>query len=260
MSVYPKKYLGQHFLKDEGIASEIVDALTSAHAVDQIIEIGPGTGILTQYLLKRYREKLTMVDIDSESISYLRNKYPASVDRILQADFLKMDLRTLSNGKIAIIGNFPYNISSQILFKILENRGTVKEVVGMVQKEVGERIAAAPGRKIYGILSVLLSAFYDIQYLFTVEPEVFHPPPKVQSAVLRLIRNSTGQLDCNELFFTKIVKLGFQNRRKTLRNALKALNLPRKIHGLEILGRRAEQLSVEDFVELTKKIESSWKN
>jgi 16S rRNA (adenine1518-N6/adenine1519-N6)-dimethyltransferase len=171
-----------------------------------------------------------------------------------------MNLAELQAESINIIGNFPYNISSQIFFRILENRDIVPSVIGMVQKEVGERISAGPGSKTYGILSVLLSAFYDIEYLFTVEPEVFDPPPKVRSSVLRLTRNKTISLPCNEAFFTRIVKLGFQNRRKTLRNALKSLNLPEEIQNLDVLGKRAEQLSVEDFTELTLKIESVWKN
>lgn len=260
MSVYPKKYLGQHFLKDKNIASNIVQAMSLYEKVDKIIEIGPGTGILTEFLIYRFRDRLLMIDIDAESISYLKNKYPQLENKIIHGDFLKMDLESFCNGKIAIIGNFPYNISSQIFFKILDNRDKVEEVVGMVQKEVGERISAVPGSKIYGILSVLLSAYYDIDYLFTVEPEVFFPPPKVRSSVLQLRRNDTKRLACNELFFTKIVKLGFQNRRKTLRNALKALNLPVNILKLDILSKRAEQLSVNEFVELTQKIELHWKN
>ena len=201
-----------------------------------------------------------MIDIDRESIMFLKKKYSDYEDKIIQGDFLKMDLAEFFDDPIGIIGNFPYNISSQIFFKVLENRDKVSHVVGMVQKEVGERIAAGPGTKVYGILSVLLSAFYDIEYLFMVEPEVFNPPPKVRSAVIRLRRNKVDRLPCNEDFFTKIVKLGFQNRRKTLRNALKTLNLPVKILRLDILNKRAEQLTVEDFVELTRKIEPIWKN
>jgi 16S rRNA (adenine1518-N6/adenine1519-N6)-dimethyltransferase len=259
MSVYPKKYLGQHFLKDKNIASDIVQALSLFDKVDNIIEVGPGTGILSQFLIDRFGERLIMIDIDAESITYLKNRYPHQEYKIIYGDFLKMDLASLCDGKISIIGNFPYNISSQIYFKILDNREKVEEVVGMIQKEVGERISAGPGTKTYGILSVLLSAYYNIEYLFTVEPEAFFPPPKVRSSVLRLTRNDTEHLACNEPFFTKIVKLGFQNRRKTLRNALKALNLPVNILKLDILSQRAEQLSVNEFVELTQKIESNWK-
>lgn len=254
MPVQPKKYLGQHFLKDKEIASRIVGAMSASDDIEKIIEIGPGTGILTQFLLRTYPERLLMIDIDAESIDYLKNKFPEFTERILEGDFLKMDLGSFCQGKTGIIGNFPYNISSQIFFRIFDNRRQVEMVVCMVQKEVGERIAAGPGSKTYGILSVLLSAFYKIEYLFTVEPQVFHPPPKVRSAVLRLSRNNTEHLDCDEDFFVKIVKLGFQNRRKTLRNALKTLNLPETLKKLEILSKRAEQLSVNDFVELTNKI------
>ena len=259
MKVSPKKYLGQHFLIDENIALSIVDAFPLQPG-EMALEIGPGTGVLTGILLNRYGENLTMIDIDKESIVYLKKEFPKFSHNVLQGDFLSLNLADLHAGKINIIGNFPYNISSQIFFRILENRDRVSLIVGMVQKEVGERIAADPGSKTYGILSVLLSAFYDIEYLFTVEPEVFDPPPKVRSSVLRLTRNKTVHLPCNESFFTRIVKLGFQNRRKTLRNALKSLNLPEEIHRLDILGKRAEQLSVEDFTELTEKIESVWKN
>jgi 16S rRNA (adenine1518-N6/adenine1519-N6)-dimethyltransferase len=259
MKVSPKKYLGQHFLVDEDVACRIVDAF-SLQSGETALEIGPGTGVLTSILLERYGDNLFMIDIDKESTAFLRKKFPKYSHNILQGDFLSMNLSELQAGSIKIIGNFPYNISSQIFFRVLENRDKVRSIVGMVQKEVGERISAGPGSKTYGILSVLLSAFYDIEYLFTVEPEVFDPPPKVRSSVLRLTRNKTLHLPCNEAFFTRIVKLGFQNRRKTLRNALKSLNLPEEIHRLDILGKRAEQLSVEDLTELTQKIESVWKN
>lgn len=260
MQVRPKKYLGQHFLKDKDIALQIVNALSMVEEADKVIEIGPGTGILTHSLIEKYGNKLIMIDIDTESVNYLNKKYPDYGSNIIHGDFLAMDIKSLCSGKIGIIGNFPYNISSQILFKIHANRDKIIEVVGMVQKEVGERISAWPGSKSYGILSVLLSAYYDIEYLFTVEPEAFRPPPKVRSAVLHLTRNHTDHLDCDEHFFVKIVKLGFQNRRKTLRNALKALNLPEKIQKLDILSQRAEQLSVNEFVELTMKIVLNWKN
>ena len=259
MKVSPKKYLGQHFLVDESIASRIVEAF-SLQDGEKALEIGPGTGILTKFLIERYGDDLIMIDIDKESTAYLKKKFPANSNNIIQGDFLSINLPKLYQGPIGIIGNFPYNISSQIFFRILEYRDKIPIIVGMVQKEVGERISAGPGSKTYGILSVFLSAFYDIEYLFTVEPEVFDPPPKVRSSVLRLTRNKTLNLACNEAFFTRIVKLGFQNRRKTLRNALKSLNLPEEIHKLDILGKRAEQLSVEDYTELTEKIESVWKN
>jgi 16S rRNA (adenine1518-N6/adenine1519-N6)-dimethyltransferase len=259
MPVHPKKFLGQHFLKDKSVATRIVHALILEEEVKKILEIGPGTGILTDLLLALYGENLLMIDLDRESIGFLKKKFPHVKNNIIHGDFLKWDLGSLGECKIGIIGNFPYNISSQIFFKILENRNKVMNVVGMVQKEVGERIAANPGSKTYGILSVLLSAFYSIEYLFTVEPEVFHPPPKVRSAVIRLTRNSTENLPCKEDLFIKIVKNGFQNRRKTLRNALKNINLPEKIRELEVLDYRAEQLSVADFVDLTLKIETIWK-
>jgi 16S rRNA (adenine1518-N6/adenine1519-N6)-dimethyltransferase len=259
MPVYPKKNLGQHFLKDKSIALRIVHALNVDEKVDRILEIGPGTGILTDLLIDLYGENLLMIDLDKESIGYLRKRFPKIKNNIIHGDFLKLDLRTISGNKMGIIGNFPYNISSQIFFKILENRNKVTNIVGMVQKEVGKRIAADPGSKTYGILSVLLSAFYTIEYLFTVEPEVFYPQPKVRSAVIRLTRNNTINLPCNEDLFVKIVKNGFQNRRKTLRNALKTLNLPEKFRKLDVLDKRAEQLSVKDFVDLTLKFEFIWK-
>lgn len=259
MPVYPKKNLGQHFLKDKSIATRIVHALNIDEKVERILEIGPGTGILTDLLIDLYGENLLMIDLDKESIGYLRKRFPKIKNNIIHGDFLKLDLETISGNKMGIIGNFPYNISSQIFFKILENRNKVTNVVGMVQKEVGERIAADPGSKTYGILSVLLSAFYTIEYLFTVEPEVFYPQPKVRSAVIRLTRNNTINLPCKEDLFVKIVKNGFQNRRKTLRNALKTLNLPEKFRKLDVLDKRAEQLSVKDFVDLTLKFELIWK-
>lgn len=260
MSIKPKKYFGQHFLKDKDMALRIVQALSRSGMADKIIEIGPGTGILTRYLLEKFGEKLLMIDIDHESIAFLKKKFPEHEKRILQGDFLLMDPLLYEFERICLIGNFPYNISSQIFFKVLDNRTRIIEVVGMVQKEVGERISSNPGNKSYGILSVLLSAFYDIEYLLTVGPELFHPAPKVQSAVLRLSRNKTDQLACDEKLFVKIVKLGFQNRRKTLRNALKALNLPNIVKDQEILNKRAEQLTVSEYVELTRKIEFHWKN
>jgi 16S rRNA (adenine1518-N6/adenine1519-N6)-dimethyltransferase len=260
MQVYPKKFLGQHFLRDKTIAAKIVNAMSIPDEVEKILEIGPGTGILTDLLIDLYGDKLTMIDLDNESVAYLKNIYPHAKNNIIHGDILKINLKLICEGRMGIIGNFPYNISSQIFFKILENRNKVMEVIGMVQKEVGERISAKPGSKTYGILSVLLSAYYDIEYLFTVEPEVFNPPPKVRSAVIRLSRNNTTNLACNEDLFVKIVKLSFQKRRKTLRNALKALNLPEKIRGLDLLSHRAEQLSVQDFVELTHKMELIWKN
>ncbi len=250
--VRPKKYLGQHFLKDQNIARKIVDALKPENT--SVIEVGPGMGVLTRLLVEKYSD-LFLIEIDNESIGYLKKKYPALTGKIIHGDFLKLDLQTLSSKKWSVIGNFPYNISSQIFFKVLEQRQIVTQVVGMVQKEVGERIASPPGSKAYGILSVLLQAFYDIKLLFTVPPGVFFPPPKVNSAVLSLTRNSTAQLDCDETLFVKVVKQAFQTRRKTLRNALKNLNLPESLQHHELLGKRAEQLGVSDFVFLTKHLE-----
>ena len=216
-------------------------------------------GVLTDFLLQSPSKELFLVDIDPESIAYLNKKYPELKDHIIAADFLKADLSEWFSDTFGIIGNFPYNISSQIFFKILDYKDQVVEVVCMLQKEVAERIASGPGNKQYGILSVLLQAFYDIEYLFTVEPEVFNPPPKVRSAVISLKRNDQQSLDCDEVLFKKLVKQGFQNRRKTLRNALKAINLPSEVSNMALLDKRAEQLSVADFVKLTQKAEGSWK-
>ena len=250
--VRPKKHLGQHFLTDQDVAQRIVDSLTQHGAYEQVLEIGPGTGVLTQFLVREGRYRTAVMEIDHESVVYLQKHYPGLP--IIEQDFLRSNLSEMVYGPFAVIGNFPYNISSQIFFRILDERQRVPEVVGMLQKEVAERISAPPGNKTYGILSVLLQAYYDIEYLFTVEPHVFHPPPKVRSAVIRLQRNATQQLDCDEALFKKIVKQGFQNRRKTLRNALKPLNLPDYIRQAPVFDKRAEQLSVDDFVALTQLI------
>ncbi len=257
--VTPKKHLGQHFLKDLNIARQIVHALSGHKNYTSILEIGPGMGVLTDFLLEARADHLYLIDVDQESIQYLNKKYEHLGDRIIQGDFLKANLTKLFSESFAIIGNFPYNISSQIFFKILEHKDQVPEIVGMLQKEVAERIASGPGNKQYGILSVLLQAYYDIEYLFTVEPEVFNPPPKVRSAVIRLKRNDKLELGCDEVLFKRLVKQGFQNRRKTLRNALKAINLPPEVVKLDLLDKRAEQLSVDDFVSLTLKTEGAWK-
>lgn len=259
MHVKPKKYLGQHFLRDRNIAAKIVDSLSFHGNYGSILEVGPGTGILTDILFERYPGKTWVIDIDDESIRFLREKYPEKAERIIHGDFLKMVMPDNFEKEIGIIGNFPYNISSQIFFRVLENRDRVNEVVCMLQKEVANRIASGPGNKIYGILSVLIGAFYDIEYLFTVPPGVFFPVPKVHSAVIRLRRNERNRLPCREEVFLKIVKQGFQNRRKTLRNALKTLNLPEQILALRVLDQRAEQLSVEDFIDLSSKIDVLWK-
>ncbi len=255
--VRPKKFLGQHFLKDQNIAQKIVDALTLPESKSFVLEIGPGTGVLTQYLVKRQNVDLHLVEIDRESVAYLKDHFPNLTSKISEGDFLKMDLKDLTERDIHIIGNFPYNISSQIFFSVLKHRSQVKQVVCMLQKEVADRIAEKQGSKTYGILSVLLQAYYNIGYLFKVPPGVFHPPPKVMSAVIRLTRNEREHLPCDEALFQKVVKQGFQNRRKTLRNALKPLNLPAPIIALTQLDLRAEQLGVEEFIALTLQIEQA---
>jgi 16S rRNA (adenine1518-N6/adenine1519-N6)-dimethyltransferase len=249
--VRPKKHLGQHFLKDDNIARKIVDSLLLNEG--PILEIGPGMGVLTKFLLQLENKECYFMDTDGESVEYLNNKYPEHAGRFFHADFLKYNLHSLFPGKFDIIGNFPYNISSQILFKVLEHRQQVNQVVGMIQKEVAERLAAGPGSKTYGILSVLLQAYYRIEYLFTVSETVFIPPPRVKSAVIRLTRNETVQLDCDEALFFKVVKTAFNQRRKTLRNSLKTFYIDYEKSGLEHLaGKRAEQLSVGEFVMLTR--------
>lgn len=253
--VRAKKHLGQHFLHDENIAEKIGNTLT-LKGYSHVLEIGPGMGVLTKYLIKKPVEVVAM-DLDSESIAYLNKKYPNSNLTILKADFLKFDLSTIFNdAPFAITGNFPYNISSQIVFKALEYRDKIPEFTGMFQKEVAQRICEKEGSKTYGILSVLVQAFYDAEYLFTVKPGVFNPPPKVDSGVLRLTRKENYQLNCNEDLFFKIVKTGFQQRRKTLRNSLKNFSLPQKLKEDAIFAQRPEQLSVQEFIALTQKLES----
>ena len=247
--VRPKKALGQHFLVDLNIARKIVDAMSDD--VNTIIEVGAGMGVLTQYLIADRLEKLHVVEIDTESIEYLKNVYPQLGDRLVHGDFLRTDLSKFATEKMGVIGNFPYNISSQIFFQVLKYRNQVDEVVGMIQKEVAERIAAGPGSKTYGILSVLLQAWYDIDYLFTVHENVFNPPPKVKSAVIRMKRNNVDQLECDEKTFIMVVKQSFNQRRKTLRNSLRSM-IPAEIIQNEIFNKRPEQLSVAEFVELTK--------
>lgn len=251
--VRPKKFLGQHFLNDESIAQRIVESL-SVSPTDPVVEIGPGTGVLTKYFVEK-AQNIRVIEIDRDSVPYLRKHYPA-LD-VIEGDFLKLDLNTVYPGHFSIIGNFPYNISSQIFFKVLEHRNQVDQVVCMLQKEVADRLAASHGNKTYGILSVLLQAYYDIKYLFKVNPGVFTPPPKVMSAVIRLERNQRQSIDCDEKLFVVVVKQGFNNRRKTLRNALKPLNLAAEISALPIMDQRAEQLSVDEFIHLTRLIEGS---
>jgi 16S rRNA (adenine1518-N6/adenine1519-N6)-dimethyltransferase len=250
MEVRAKKYLGQHFLKDEQIAQQIAESLTGL--TPHVLEIGPGMGVLTKYLHANPALDFHAIEIDTESVAYLHDHYPAL--HVIEGDFLKLDLQELFSEPFAVIGNFPYNISSQILFKVYENRNHIPEVVGMFQKEVAERVAAKPGSKTYGILSVLLSAFYDIEYLFTVHEHVFNPPPKVKSAVIRLRRNQVSALACDEALFTKVVKIGFNQRRKTLRNALKQLAMDLSAVPDGLLSQRAEQLTVADFVTITNSV------
>ena len=251
--VRAKKALGQHFLTDLNIARKIATSLSggSAEAPDKVLEVGCGMGVLTQFLLERNDIVTYGAEIDTESVEYLHAHYPAFAPRLTEGDFLKMDLRETYGERLKIIGNFPYNISSQIFFKVLENRDIVPECVGMIQKEVAVRLAEPPGSKEYGILSVLLQAWYDIDYLFTVGEKVFNPPPKVKSAVVRLVRNNVEKLDCDEQLFIKVVKASFGQRRKMLRNSLKAAfgNFGGNEH--RFFTMRAEQLSVADFVELT---------
>ncbi len=248
--VKPKKHLGQHFLKDHKIASDIADALTGHGNYKAILEVGPGTGVLTQFLMEK-EFAVHAIEMDRESVAYLKQNFIQLTDNLIEGDFLKMDFGSITDQPLAVIGNFPYNISTQIFFKVLENKDQVPEIVGMLQKEVAERIAAPPGSKTYGILSVLLQAFYDIEYLFTVPPEVFNPPPKVHSAVIRLKRNSVKELDCDERKFKTVVKTAFNQRRKTLRNALKSLTFTTAPNE-HLLTLRAERLSVEDYVQITR--------
>lgn len=251
--VRAKKALGQHFLTDLNIARKICDSLAggSAEAPADVLEVGCGMGVLTQFLLQREDIVTYGAEIDSESVEYLHEHYPAFAPRLIEGDFLQMDLRERFGNELRVIGNFPYNISSQIFFKIIENRDIVPECVGMIQKEVAVRIAEPPGSREYGILSVLLQAWYDIEYLFTVGEKVFNPPPKVKSAVIRLTRNSTTTLGCDETLFVKVVKASFGQRRKMLRNSLRSVF--GDFGGAEhrFFTERAEKLSVQDFVELT---------
>jgi 16S rRNA (adenine1518-N6/adenine1519-N6)-dimethyltransferase len=252
--VKAKKHLGQHFLTDKNIAAKIVNSLNSE---GQVLEVGPGMGILSDFLLQKPELDVFMVDIDTESYQFLQKKYPQLGQKLINADFLQMDFDAVFTGTFSIIGNFPYNISSQILFKVLDNRNKVPEVVGMFQKEVAERCAAKPGSKEYGILSVFLQAYYKVEYLFTVKAGVFNPPPKVLSGVMRLSRNEMKELACDEKLFWQVVKAGFNQRRKTLRNALSSLINKEKMTEEPLLDLRAERLSVADFVKLTNMIQEN---
>lgn len=255
--VSAKKHLGQHFLTDKNIAAKIVDSLRYEEKYTQVLEVGPGMGVLSDFLLQKPDLETYLIDIDTESYTFLKKKYPQLGERLINADFLAMDFSATFPQPFGIIGNFPYNISSQILFKILDNRDKVIEVVGMFQKEVAERCATKPGSKEYGILSVFLQAYYKVEYLFTVKAGVFNPPPKVLSAVIRLTRNEVAALDCDEKLFWQVVKAGFNQRRKTLRNAVSSLINKEKLTDEPMLDLRAERLSVADFVELTKKISAN---
>ena len=262
MSVKAKKHLGQHFLTDESIAKNIADSLTEI-GYNNVLEIGPGMGVLTKYLLQK-KPKVTVMELDSESVVYLQETFPVEHIKlntskekfnIIEGDFLKKNLQeTFRKEQVAIIGNFPYNISSQIVFKAIENRAFVPEFAGMFQKEVAMRIAEKEGSKVYGILSVLTQAFYDVEYLFTVPPTVFNPPPKVDSGVIRLIRKENYSLPVDEKLFFRVVKTAFNQRRKMLRSSLKSFKLSDTLKEDPIFAKRPEQLSVKDFIELTKKL------
>lgn len=251
MSVRPKKYFGQHFLKNPAVAGALAQSL-SGQGYAKILEIGPGMGVLSQFLLKAEAE-LWVAEIDRESVLYLENNFPALHGRIIPADVLQLNWRDLMREPFALVGNYPYNISSQIVFKMLEHRALIPEMVGMFQKEVAERLTAEPGSKTYGILSVLCAAYYHREYLFTVEAAEFRPPPKVRSAVIRFCRKAESEMPrCDEQLLRTVVKTAFNQRRKTLRNALKALNLPLAKVAEDILQKRAEQLHYRDFVALTE--------
>ena len=272
-SVRPKKFLGQHFLTDLSIASRIADTVDACPELP-VLEVGPGMGVMTKFLVRKPRQ-VKVVEIDYESVEYLRRTYPELEDSIIEDDFLKMHLERIFGGSpFVLTGNYPYNISSQIFFKMLDYKDLIPCCTGMIQKEVAERIAAGPGSKTYGILSVLIQAWYDVEYLFTVEPSVFNPPPKVRSAVIRLTRNSTTELGCDENLFKRLVKTTFNQRRKMLRNNIQPLlqtlsESPLKgeknkssfkgdLEGLPIMQKRPEQLSVEDFVALTLRLQESF--
>lgn len=254
MQVKPKKFLGQHFLTDLSIASSIADTVDSQPDIP-ILEVGPGMGVLTQFLQSKNRE-LKVVEIDFESVDYLKKTFPQLEGKILEEDFLKMDLKTLFGGSpFVLTGNYPYNISSQIFFKMLDYKDLIPCCTGMIQKEVAERLASGPGSKSYGVLSILIQAWYDVEYLFTVDEHVFNPPPKVKSAVIRLHRNAKDSLGCDERLFRRIVKTVFTMRRKMLRNGMKQIvgaNHP--MLSDPIFNKRPEQLSIQDFVELTNRV------
>ena len=257
--VKAKKHLGQHFLNDETIAEKIANTL-SFEGYNHVLEIGPGMGVLTKYLLEK-KPTTHVIEIDTESVEYLKNNYLNLANRVIEEDFLKYDInQVFKDEAFAITGNFPYNISTQIVFKTLEMRHQIPEFSGMFQKEVAQRICSKEGSKVYGILSVLTQAFYHAEYLFTVPPTVFNPPPKVESGVLRLTRKENYSLECNEKLLFKVVKAAFQQRRKTLRNSLKTFNLSDNLREDIIFGKRPEQLSVDQFIKLTSLIEKDLNN
>ena len=252
--VRPKKFLGQHFLTDLGIAKDIADTVDACPTLP-VLEVGPGMGVLTQFLLQKDRP-LKVVELDRESIAYLHANFPTLEGNIIEGDFLKMDLQQVFGGQpFVLTGNYPYNISSQIFFKMLDNKNLIPCCTGMIQKEVAERMAAGPGSKTYGILSVLMQAWYSVEYLFTVHEHVFNPPPKVKSAVIRMTRNDTQDLGCDEALFKQVVKTTFNQRRKTLRNSIKPIvgsDCPLLTD--ELFNRRPEQLSVAEFISLTNRV------
>ncbi len=254
MEVRAKKSLGQHFLTDQNIAKKIVDQLSPD--LQTVIEVGAGMGVLTQFMADEIHDKFYVIEIDKESVDYLKSHFPTLGDHLIQGDFLKAQLTDFGQGPIGVIGNFPYNISSQIFFQVLKYKEQVVEVVGMVQKEMAERMAAKEGSKTYGILSVLMQAWYDIDYLFTVHENVFNPPPKVKSAVIKMRRNATTDLGCDEKLFVTVVKQAFNQRRKTLRNSLRSL-LNESIIAEAVFNERPEQLSVQQFIDLTNLIDAS---
>ncbi|MFD1553774.1 16S rRNA (adenine(1518)-N(6)/adenine(1519)-N(6))-dimethyltransferase RsmA [Putridiphycobacter roseus] len=258
MYVKPKKHLGQHFLKDESVCVRMVEAIPEQKDMLPVLEVGPGTGALTKYLLKRKDLETHVIELDEESVVYLKKYYEALGDRIYAMDFLKIDLEKLmGKGSFIVAGNFPYNISSQILFKVLDYKDQIPFVVGMFQREVAQRIAEKPGTKQYGIISVLIQAYYDIDYLFTVNEDVFDPPPKVKSGVIQLTRNKVLKLDCNEKLFKQVVKTSFNQRRKTIRNSVKSMLHDAVDTSAEIFSERPEQLSVEEFIQLTNLLDVS---
>lgn len=258
--VKPKKFLGQHFLKDLSIAKDIADTVDECPGLP-ILEVGPGMGVLTQFLMEKGRE-VKVVELDFESVAYLRENFPALEGNIIEDDFLKLKLEKLFDGRpFVLTGNYPYNISSQIFFKMLDYKDLIPSCTGMIQKEVAERIAAGPGSKTYGILSILIQAWYKVEYLFTVHEHVFNPPPKVKSAVIRMTRNETKELGCNERLFKLIVKTTFNQRRKTLRNSISSiLEKGNPLSNDPVFNKRPEQLSVQEFIELTNRVETALKD